>query len=152
MILDQLQNSALYNGYNPLMKAAFDFLQKHQDGKLKDGEHEIDGRRIYAIVMEIGTREQKDAIWESHRQYIDIQYVVSGNERMGWVHLDHVKDHVTMQYDATKDAALYQGDGTWLDVKAGEFAVFGPSDVHAPAIRTKGCEKVRKIVVKVAVD
>ena len=152
MILDQLVNSAFYNGYNPRMKAAFDFLHKHRDGKLPDGEHEIDGRSVYAIVMEVATREQKDAIWESYRKYIDIQYVVSGQERMGWVHLDHVKETVTMPYDATKDAALYTGDGTWLDVKAGEFAVFGPTDVHAPVIRLNGCQKVRKIVVKVAVD
>lgn len=152
MILDRLENASLYQGYNSRMKAAFDFLSKHRDGKLADGEHEIDGRHVFAIVMEIDTREQKDAIWESHRKYIDIQYLVRGEERMGWVHLDNVKDRVSTAYDPDNDAALYQGEGTWIDMKAGEFIVFGPTDVHAPIIRLNGHQKVRKIVMKVAVE
>lgn len=151
MILDRLENADLYTGYNPRLKAGLDFLKKHRDGKLADGEHEIDGRNVYAIVMEVALRDQKDAIWESHRKYIDIQYVVSGDERMGWTYLDTVKDQVTMPYDATQDAALYKGTGAWIDVKPGEFVVFGPTDVHAPVIRANNCEKVRKIVIKVAV-
>jgi YhcH/YjgK/YiaL family protein len=151
MILDRLENASLYTGYNPRMKAAFEFLQKHRDGNLADGEHEIDGRNCYAIVMDIATREQKDAVWEAHRKYIDIQYIVRGNERMGWAHLDNVKNDVTSPYDNANDYELYKGNGSWLDVQAGEFAVFGPTDVHAPIIRINNCEKVKKIVIKVAV-
>lgn len=151
MILDKLENASLYFGYNPRMKAGFDFLLKHRDGNIENGEHEIDGRNVYAIAMDATTREQKDAIWEAHRKYIDIQFIVRGEERMGWTHLNHVRDNVTSPYNDEKDYELYSGNGTWFEVKAGEFAVFGPTDVHAPVIRFNGVENVRKIVIKVAV-
>lgn len=152
MILDRLENASLYFGYNSRMKAAFEFLRQHRDGNLADGEHEVDGRNLFAIVKDFATRELKGPVWESHRNYIDIQYVVSGVERMGWAHLDYLKNGVTTPYDPANDAALYEGDGVWIDMKAGEFVVFGPSDAHAPIIKLNGCEKVRKIVMKVAVD
>lgn len=89
---------------------------------------------------------------ESHRQYIDIQVVVTGEELMEVTHI--AKLPVKEPYDQTRDVIIY-GDfaGTSvLRVGEGEGAVYFPEDGHMPNLRA-GADPVfmRKTVVKVPV-
>ena len=45
-----------------------------------------------------------DWLFEGHRKYLDIQYVVSGEEVIGWAFIDRAT--VTVPYDPAKDAWL----------------------------------------------
>ena len=84
MILDQLTNLPHYFALHPNFKQAFDFLSQPDLGKMSPGKYKIDGKNIFAIIVnEIG-RARNDAQLEAHQQYIDIQYVISGDEEMGW--------------------------------------------------------------------
>ena len=85
--------------------------------------------------------------WEAHRKYIDIQYVLSGRERMGYSNTGKLK--ALTQYDEEKDYALYKGKGEMLTFTSGTFAVFFPEDAHMPCIKAENNEEVRKVVVKV---
>lgn len=151
MILDQFENHTLYHSYNPRIRSAFAFLEQHRDGNLPLGKHPIDGENVYAIVMDSATRAESEAIWEVHRKYIDVQYIARGAERMGWAPINALADKLSMPYDPQQDAAFYKTSGTWFEVNQGMFTIFSPSDVHAPSVRLDGCDKVLKIVVKVAV-
>lgn len=151
MILDLLDHHALYRNYNPRTAIAFDFLLANRSGELPLGKHMIEGDQVFAIVMDSETRLPKDAVWETHRKYIDIQYIARGEEIMGWAPLVSIQNKITTPYDATRDAQFYDGTGTWLEVKQGMFTIFGPQDAHAPSMRLNDCEKVLKIVMKVAV-
>lgn len=136
----------------PLMKKALDFLRRPDLCDLPDGEVEIEARRVFAIVQRYKTVETDFPEFEFHKKHIDIQYVVSGDEAIGWSTIDRLA--VTEAYDADKDA----GFGTvrlreWTSVclSAGQFAVFYPTDVHAPKMAWPAPMPVMKIVVKVRV-
>jgi YhcH/YjgK/YiaL family protein len=150
MILDRLENASMYRALGPAIAAALDYLRQTDFSQVPDGRHELDGDRLVSIVQHYRTRPLADAIWEAHRQYVDVQYLAQGAERIGYASLrDDVP--VKMPYDAQKDAALYDVLGDFFEVHAGEFAIFTPCDIHAPGLAVTPSEAsamVHKVVVK----
>jgi biofilm protein TabA len=149
MILDRLSAAERYFALHPGFPQAFTFLRQADFAALEPGKHEIDGKRLYVLVNHDQGRGRQGARLESHRKYIDIQFVVAGADLMGWRALAET-DEVDMPYDADRDVGFFKGPPvTWLDVRSQSFTIFYPEDVHAPL----GCEgQVHKAVVKVAVE
>lgn len=147
MILDRLQHAAVYESMFPLLARGFAFLTEQDLTQLQPGKVEIDGERLFAIVAAEEGRGREQALLEAHRKYLDIQYVVSGTDQIGWTPIDECQ-RVKLEYDATRDVALfYDRPETWLVLPAGSFAIFLPQDAHAPLA---GSGRVHKVVVKVA--
>jgi len=56
------------------MTKALDFLKSEDATALVDGKVEIDGDRVYAMVLSYDSRVEDDGpTFEAHRKYIDIQ-------------------------------------------------------------------------------
>jgi len=145
MILDTLDNAARYDSLHPRFKQAFDWLQSRRLEELPNGRQEIEGTHLYAIVMREGGRGLAAAKYETHRKYIDIQYLVTGSDLMGWSHL--VPELKSQGYDAAKDLEFYEAKpALWVPVPAGTFTMFFPEDAHAPMA---GEGPMLKVVVKV---
>src|SRR5210317_929538 len=84
----------------PGFEEALDFLRSCPPGQ-PDGRVEIDGQRVYAIIQSYDTKDEKAAPrFEAHRKYIDIQFLLSGHETMGWAAADKIS--VTERYDEEK--------------------------------------------------
>ena len=149
MILDCLTAAERYYALHPGFRQAFEFLRRPGFSALPDGKHEIDGSRLYVIVAHDQGRGRQGAKLESHRKFIDIQFVVAGADLMGWRPLEPSLE-VSAPHDSDRDVGFFAGPPvTWLDVRSQSFTIFYPEDVHAPL----GCEgEVHKGVVKVALD
>jgi biofilm protein TabA len=149
MILDRLNQHALYRHLNPRLAVAFDALLSRQIIGASDGTYEIDGRNVFAIVQRYTTKPREQGRWEAHRRYADVQMMVSGVETMGWSTLDGLT--VTVPYDADKDIMFLDGNGPHQDVtvSAGMMAVFFPSDAHMPGLARGEPSLVHKVVMKV---
>ena len=82
------------------------------------------------------------AVWGENARH------VRGVELIGVTQSSKLK--VTEPYDAAKDIMFYaRGDGDFITLRAGMFAVFGPQDAHMPSLAAKGSDIVRNVVVKV---
>ena len=148
MIMDTLENAARYAGLRVGCSEAFGFLAQPGLEELPDGKHEIAGERVYAIVAHENGRKAEDAELEGHRKYVDIQYVISGSESMGWSPREGRINSV--EYDEEKDLEFFEGrPESIFRVPPGSFAIFLPADTHLPLI---GNGPIHKVVVKVAVD
>lgn len=147
MIMDSCARGAVYAALHPSFARAFTFLRDTDLAGLPDGRIELDGERLYALVMTLDGRGRDGAMFEAHRRYIDIQAVVSGEEVMGWSPLAACRQ--PLPFDASKDVGFFTGaPASWVLVPEGSFALFFPDDVHAPLA---GVGRVKKVVVKVAV-
>ncbi len=150
MITDRLANAALYRRLHPRLAAALDWLSATDLATVPLGKTLIDGENVFALVQEYTPKDAAQVKLEAHREYWDLQYVVDGAERMGWVNLAEVS--VLEPHDAERDVAFFSGTASFVRVPAGSFAVFGPEDVHMPGVCLAGegeAGVVRKIVVKV---
>jgi len=150
MILDHIITSAHYETLHPQFPAAFarlGELSSHAD--LPDGRIDLDGERLYAIVVNGHGKTKGAARTETHRRYIDTQYTAAGSDLIGWMPVGDCRE--PLGYDEAKDVEFYRDIATqWIDVPAGQFAIFLPRDAHAPM--AGGGSPVTKLVIKVAVQ
>jgi len=160
MIIDQLSNvsSDFYTGLltqhggafalGDRLMAALRFLQTTDLLSAEPGTVEIDGKNVYAMIQQYNTKPKAQGVWEAHRKYIDVQYVVTGAELMGYVNLNAL---AAGPYDTDKDYLLLKGEGNFLHMPAGTFIILTPQDAHIPGVAVDAPEPVRKVVVKVAI-
>jgi YhcH/YjgK/YiaL family protein len=150
MIIDKIENANLYKNLGETISKAFDYITKTNLKNLQPGKYEIDGENIFALISEYQTKPESEGKLEAHKKYIDVQYVISGEERMGYAPLD--KQVVIEKYKDENDIAFYNGDRSFTKVAEGMFAIFFPVDLHAPGINTGNSSRVKKLVIKVSTN
>jgi len=126
---------------------AFEFLRTQSLQTLPNRRQNIDGENVYALVTENPTKDYDSTQWESHRKYIDLQYVISGKEKIGRADLSKVT--VTKPYSDARDIANYSGEGPQYEAVPGTFFLFFPSDAHRPNIMNGDKNPDKKIVIKI---
>lgn len=145
MILDEFKNINKYSAIIKNLQNALDFI--NCSSELSVGRYEFDGG--FLMVQEGITNPIEKCNFETHKEYIDVQYVVEGSEIMAWADKNDLK--CAIQYDEKKDAAFYEGKGTVIEIKAGMSYIMFPSDAHKACCHTDMPKKYKKYVIKLPV-
>ncbi len=137
---------------SPTLVKAIEFLRRPDLASLDAERVEIDGDRVFALPQRCETVPPEKARYEYHRRYIDLQFILEGEETIGWAPAARMR--ITEAYDREKDITFGDvppGEATLVRLQAGQVAVFYPEDAHAPRLASRGPAAVRKVVVKVEV-
>ena len=131
---------------------ALAYLYTGEPGKNPAGRYDFEDGMFY-MVQEYETKDPAGLPYEGHRKFIDIQFVVSGEERIGVAPVGELAE-ITQEYNPDKDILFGTAPtGQLLPMKAGSAFVLLPEDAHLPqadpADGVKG--HVKKIVFKVPV-
>lgn len=150
MIYDNGTRLSVYHSL-PGIAAAADFLHRMNPDALTPGKIRLGGGVFVNVNCYAPEAESK---WEAHRSYIDLQYVVRGNETMASVLLEDALD--ASAYDEKKDVQFFADakDGRAVEMQFGDgdFALFFPGDVHMPGLRNEQTAgEVCKLVFKIPV-
>ncbi len=148
MIVDELRNAHLYRGLSSRIALAFDYLCSTDLASLPPGNYEID-ETMHARVLAYPSRAPDDGVWEAHRQFLDLQYMVDGVERIRYAPVSRLTPG---DYDEAKDFLRLDGEGDAVTVPAGSFMLLWPSDGHMPCLAVGDPAPVKKVVVKIAVE
>ncbi|AQQ10088.1 Toxin-antitoxin biofilm protein TabA [Sedimentisphaera cyanobacteriorum] len=149
MIIDRLDQADSYYSMHPLFEKAFQFLNKPELADLSPGRYELEGSRLFCNIAVESGRSKQESKLEAHKNYIDIQYVISGNEQMGWKKTSDCS-LVRQPYNPEKDVAFFKDEPEkWETVSPGSFAVFFPEDAHAPLVSDG---EIHKAVVKILLN
>lgn len=135
------------------LKKALLYVAETDFSKVENGEYEIDGRDIFARVNTYATEPKAERRPEKHEQYIDVQYVAAGEETIWYTALTEAC--VETENKAAKEDVIFYADPeetNFVTLKAGDFAVFFPWELHRPncSVADEPAD-VQKIVVKVRV-
>lgn len=149
MIYDNIKNSERYVDINPNFKKAFEFLKRVDLKDLAAGRYEIDSDDIFALVQTYETVYLESKDYEVHKKYIDVQYMVNGEENMGFSQIDSL--NVKNSYNDESDAMIMEGDKVLYKLREGEFFIFFPEEPHMPGIIKDEKREVKKIVIKIKV-
>lgn len=148
MITGSLKNTSRIEGMHPRFTAFFDYLKTVDLSQLEEGKVELDGFDLFVISAVLDGKKKEDAALEAHRQYIDIQLLLEGEESIGWKPLEDGKE-VSQAYDEEKDLIFYADEADdYVALKPRQFAIFFPEDLHAPGVSDG---KIRKLIAKVSV-
>lgn len=150
MVYDRIDCSRTYFGLSDDIRLGLEYLRDFNPG-VKVGVHELTPR-VKAIVSEYTTKHENEFGYEAHRDYIDIQYIISGLEKICFLPLKYLKE--TKAYNKEIDASFYKE----ADMKPqelilgnGYFAIFFPQDGHMPQLCVEYPEPVKKVVIKVRI-
>lgn len=148
MIYDIYENRELYYPCHKGFRLGFDFIERVVKENLAPGKYTLDGADVYASVQEYVTKPDSEKM-EGHRDYIDIQYIISGREYMECAELGSCE--TMTPYNPDKDVEFFtcHGEKAKMEFGEGSFAIFFPRDIHKPGILLGTEGPVKKVVVKV---
>lgn len=140
--------------YTERLHKALTFLEEMMKSEVEDKKFVLDEDKIFGFVTTVETEAVSSRRAESHKKHMDIQFLLEGREKIGYIR--HNSDLVVVSdLLEEKDNCFYDGniDGeVFLDLKPGDFAVFFPEDVHRPQCISGDNKVIRKAVIKIRVD
>ena len=150
MIIDHIRHAKQFHALGIGVRAGLQFLARPDLTTLEKGRHDLpDSGGSYALVSEHETKLRSQAKWEAHRKMLDLQFMVRGQELMGYADIAKLK---MGKYHAADDYCLGEGDGEWLRLDDLYFMILFPQDGHMPSIAVTEPQTVRKVVVKIPVE
>ncbi len=148
MIYDKIDNLETYAGISEDIRLGLEWL-RDINPEIEKGVYEL-SPKVKAIVSEYTTKEVNENGYEAHRDYIDIQYLVKGSEKICCLPLEYLKE--TKAYNKDIDAAFYEEvyvQTQEIAIGNGYFAIFFPQDGHMPCLCFEKFVEVKKVVIKV---
>lgn len=135
------------------IQKAVEYLKNNDFIDMEPGTYAIDGDEIYAMVMDLTTAPLKDKRPEIHKKYVDVQFLVTGKERLGFA--PDQKNQSIVDGNEENDIYFYSDveDEGFVVALPGCYSVFFPNDIHRPGVMNGDKpELVRKVVVKVSIN
>lgn len=146
--IDKKEFAVRYHQNKERWDKAFAFLKEENLSAVEVGNHELEGKNVFVIVSEYNSKNPEDAQYEAHKNYTDLQYVVSGTEYIGLANLSAAS--VKTPYDEERDIAFYHvEEGQNLLARPGTFFIFFPQNAHSPGMKVEDNALVKKVVIKV---
>ncbi len=147
MIFDTLENIKNYEGLGRVY-TALEFLSKTDFTKMELGRYELQGDDIFYMVQRYVTDPEK-TISEAHKKYIDIQFMVDGEEIIGVAPISCKKTETEAK--PQNDVWFYECKTEPLTLIKNSFMVLYPNDLHCPGVAVDDAKACHKVVVKVKV-
>lgn len=107
---------------------------------------------LYLSVQEYDTKDEKDCVTESHRKYVDVQWIVKGEEAI--CVSDILRLQPEKEYCNDRDIAIWKPspDMMRMVLNEGSYAVFYPENAHKGCVAVNNKAEVKKIVGKVKIN
>lgn len=126
MIVANIQNKAEYYGIHPELDKALDCLTPEFLEQAATEKNLLDGENLFVTKFHLETVPEEETFFEAHRQYLDIQVVTQGQERVEIAH----PDTLTLT-EHSGDFYGYTGTGEQTVVlRPGNFLIVFPGDAH----------------------
>ena len=152
MLLAKLDQPKTYklHLHHPVWKEVLNWLKAMPAG-IEEGIYPLrDDESIFVNVHSYTTLSREACRYEVHRRFVDLQYLIEGEEVIEWTplaDLDAKNDFNTNKDVGHFHTPLYSA--ATLTLTPGSFAVFDFQDGHMP----KGCvtspSPLKKLVVKI---
>lgn len=153
MIKDNLQHIDYYNYLLPEIYWGLKYLKETDFSTMENGKYEVKEGKVWAIVQDYNSKPETEGKFEAHRKFVDIQFIVEGEEQIGFGDIDEFEE--ATEYDEEKDIVfLTPKEGAKTEFKkviAGEYMILTTNDVHMPSIAVESPSFVKKVVLKVLI-
>lgn len=150
MIVDTLNNMNFYEKLLPQLIEVAGFIRDHNEGATLDRSmYSIVDDEVFALIQEYDTKDKQAIRWETHRKYVDVQFILKGEEAIGYAPFESLSP--LEDFSAEKDIGFYTGPKLYTNtiLTEGMFAIFFPGEGHLPCCKIETSKKVKKIVFKI---
>lgn len=141
--------------YAAPIREAIGYCRETDVSAMGESRFLLKGEDMIALICDRVTGAAAEKLPEVHRRYAELQYVAEGSELMGY-YPDRGDNELLKDCLAEKDTLYYKenpaAEETMLLMTPGTYAVFFPEDVHRPFCQVEKPERIKKIVIKIALD
>lgn len=149
MIYGTVNQLSRFGPLEPGVLRALEYARSHDLSAMERGRHDVDGDALYFNMIEYTTGPSEEKAYEAHRAYIDVHYMIRGEER------------IEVAFVSGMEQGEYEPEGDYLPVsgtaaacatmRAGDFLVCYPEDGHKPGVQAEAPMAIKKAVFKVAI-
>jgi YhcH/YjgK/YiaL family protein len=152
MIVDKIENADQYFGLSDTIDKALQFLKKTPFAQKKDGHYEIESNKIFYVIHTDTSKPSAEDNFEVHEKHIDIQYMLSGCEVLGYSPQSTLTT-IKKPYDDVMDVTLYKKPNNYSELifSEGMFVLLYPNDGHMFKCQLLKPLTVRRVIVKILV-
>lgn len=150
LVVNEMMSDYLQCYLDELKKIA---LKITKEELLSPRKFVMDGDKVFVNFDDYHTVPSKDKFAEAHQVYIDIHYVLSGEESIEFADFNQANP-IHSPYDPDKDFCLLKSmeNSQKIIIKPGFFALFFPNEPHKPGCHVGGGSQVKKLVMKIHKD
>ena len=133
---------------------AYEFLLKFKAEDYADGRYDLNDEGLFVNIQSYTTNPRENQKYEAHRRYIDVQYILEGEEGFCLKDISEIDDRdIVVPYSEESDIMFYSNtvEGEYYVLKPGEYLIMPPPCAHMPGIAVGQPSPVRKMVVKIPV-
>jgi len=134
-----------------MIRKCIDFAAANDLASFENGRYEVDGDRAFVNISELTTSDQTEGrLWEAHRKYLDIHYILRGSERIDMAFIKDMQQH---EYREASDFLPLEGTrSATVVLKEGDFLVCYPDDAHLPCLAPGAPALIKKATFKILVS
>ncbi|MBB3206269.1 YhcH/YjgK/YiaL family protein [Rhodopirellula rubra] len=117
------------------------------------GITKLEGDQFFVNVHGYETKHRTNCRWESHRRTVDLQYCISGSERIDWT--NERFDKGTSDYDEQSDFELWNAretDFSSFELTPRRFVIFFSGEPHRPMVLHPASKSIHKLVFKIDME
>ena len=148
MMSDELR-SLPSAGLHPVLQQALTLAVAANPQEKTPGRYELQGDNIFMNVMQFATQSPEQKKAELHREYIDIQVLLSGEERILFGMTDSARQCEEMHVEDDYQLCSQIADEQAMVLKPGRFVILMPGDPHKPGCVVQAPMDIKKVVIKV---
>lgn len=145
MVVDYIENIKEYICIHDDFKKGIEFVLTLFDKP--EGKYECEN--FFAMVQTGETKDNKECKFEAHKKYIDVQFMLKGNEILEWNDIKKLK--TVTNYSEEDDVTLYEGEGPQIAIQNNMFYILYPWDAHKPCTHKIESTEYKKIVLKLSI-
>ena len=133
-----------------ILKKCKQFVLEHDMNTLDCGRYDIYGKDFFVNIVNYHTKNESECMWEAHKQYLDIHYIISGTEKIKIANVDKMN---LDQYFEESDYLKLDGTATGeIDLNEGDYLILFFEDAHMTGISVDETTSVKKAIFKVSKD
>ena len=139
-------------GLHPALQDALTLALAARPQEKAPGRYELQGDNIFMNVMTFNTQSPVEKKAELHEQYIDIQLLLNGEERILFGMAGTARQCEEFHHEDDYQLCSAIENEQTIILKPGMFAVFMPGEPHKPGCVVGEPGEIKKVVVKVKAD
>lgn len=149
MIFGNIRNLHEYPFLEQAVQACFEYAKTHDLRAMEKGSHPIQGDDLFVNLVEYTTTDADKRFWEAHRQYLDLHFMLQGEEQ---IDLNFIENLEQGEFVPKDDFLPLQGEkNSQVVLREGDFLLCFPHDAHRTAVAVQQPCAIRKAIFKIKI-
>lgn len=137
-------------GIEQELRKCYQFIKENDLSELQCGKYIIEGENLYVNIVNYQTKKAEECIWESHKKYLDVHYMISGCEKILLADVERMQ--VGQYFEDTDYVQMTGKEKGYTILEKEDLLVLFPKDAHMTGCFVNESQCIKKAIFKVKIE